>query len=178
MKPDGTLDWQAPEGRWTVCVLATPPPAFPTIRRPRKAPATKSTKWIRPAVDRAFNNALGRVMKEAGPLKGTAFTSILTDSWEAGQQNWCIDFPAQFQKRRGYDMTPYLPVLAGRVVGSQAESEAFLIHFRRTCGDLIAENYFGEMTKLAGPMTSATTPSATSTRAFNSSSRRAIPTST
>jgi len=40
-------------------------------------------------------------------------------------------------------------VVTGRIVGSLAESEAFLVDFRRTVGDLIADNYHGQMTKLA-----------------------------
>jgi hypothetical protein len=43
---------------------------------------------------------------------------MMMDSWEAGMQNWTDDMIAQFQKRRGYDPKPYLPALAGRVVGS------------------------------------------------------------
>ena len=46
---------------------------------------------------------------------------------------------AEFAKRRGYDMQPWLPVLAGRVVESAEASDRFLWDFRKTLGDLIAE---------------------------------------
>ena len=38
------------------------------------------------------------------------------DSHEAGAQNWTDDFLAAFKRLRGYDLTPYLPVMAGYVI--------------------------------------------------------------
>ena len=37
-------------------------------------------------------------------------------SWEAGAQNWTEEMIELFRQRRGYDPTPYLPALVGRVV--------------------------------------------------------------
>ncbi len=47
-----------------------------------------------------------------------ACSYVITDSWEAGSQNWTDDMIAEFSKRRGYDPVPWLPVLTGRVVES------------------------------------------------------------
>ena len=44
---------------------------------------------------------------------------------------------AEFTRRRGYDPTPYLPVLVGRVVDNAATSDRFLWDFRRTLADSI-----------------------------------------
>ena len=38
---------------------------------------------------------------------------VVTDSWEAGSQNWTDDMLTEFQKRRGYDLIPHLPELVG-----------------------------------------------------------------
>jgi hypothetical protein len=54
----------------------------------------------------------------------------------------------QFKTRRGYDPTPYLPVLSGRVVGSADISDRFLWDFRRTIADLLAEAHYGTMDKM------------------------------
>jgi hypothetical protein len=43
---------------------------------------------------------------------------MITDSWEAANQNWTDDMIAQFTKLRGYDPRPGMPVLAGRNVDS------------------------------------------------------------
>ena len=55
----------------------------------------------------------------------------------------------EFQRPRGYGMTPFLPVLTGRVVGSPEISERFLWDLRRTISELVIENYAGRMSQLA-----------------------------
>ncbi|MBR0066032.1 MAG: hypothetical protein IJQ00_00440, partial [Kiritimatiellae bacterium] len=50
--------------------------------------------------------------------------------------------------RMGYSIRPYLPVFAGRIVGSVGETERFLEDFRRLLADLFAENYAGRFTEL------------------------------
>jgi hypothetical protein len=64
-------------------------------------------------------------------------TTLHYDSWEMSSQNWTPDFPAQFRARRGYDVTPYLPVLAGFVVNDRARTERFLWDFRQTAQELV-----------------------------------------
>lgn len=70
------------------------------------------------------------------------------DSHEAGSQNWTPGFEQEFSRRRGYDMTKYLPVMAGYVVGSTQESDGFLYDVRRTIADLIADNYYATFDRL------------------------------
>ncbi len=36
---------------------------------------------------------------------------VINDSWEAGSQNWTDNMIAQFKRLRGYDPTPWMPVL-------------------------------------------------------------------
>jgi hypothetical protein len=75
-------------------------------------------------------------------------TYIHIDSWEAGGQNWTATFPAEFRARRGYDLRPWLPVLAGRVVGSAELSERFLWDVRMTVSEMIQDNYAGRLKEL------------------------------
>ena len=49
---------------------------------------------------------------------------------------------AEFHKRRGYDLVPWLPVIAGRIVNSREESDRFLFDFRKTLGDLTIDNHY------------------------------------
>ena len=53
---------------------------------------------------------------------------------------------AEFTRRRGYDLRPWLPVLTGRVVESAEASDRFLWDFRRTIADLTAENHYDQLT--------------------------------
>ncbi len=64
------------------------------------------------------------------------------DSWECGSQNWSEDFAEEFQKRRGYDLMPWLPVMVGIPIESAAKSEAVLRDVRQTINDLLQERFF------------------------------------
>ena len=56
--------------------------------------------------------------------------------------NWTPTLREEFQKRRGYDLLPWLPVIAGKIVNSREESNRFLHDFRRTMGDLAIDNHY------------------------------------
>ncbi len=73
---------------------------------------------------------------------------MVTDSWEAGAQNWTGNMLQEFQKRRGYSIVPWLPVLTGHVVKSAEASEQFLFDFRHTLSDLVAEYHYDALTTL------------------------------
>jgi hypothetical protein len=85
------------------------------------------------------------IQQHLGNLTGSALQYMTMDSWEAGLQNWTDEMIAEFHRRRGYDPTPYLPVLAGRVVESSEVSDRFLWDFRRTLADMFAEDFYGTM---------------------------------
>ena len=137
LRPDGTLDWEVPPGSWTVLRFGF------TSTGARNHPAREGAKGLEvdkmdaAAVQRFFADGVAPVLQRAGGK--TSFVAI--DSWEAGLSNWTEHFPREFRNRRGYDIIPFLPVLAGRIVGSSAETYAFLHDFRATITDLIAENY-------------------------------------
>ncbi len=73
----------------------------------------------------------------------------MTDSIETGASNWTGNMLAQFQRLRGYDPRPWLPTLAGVIVGSRKQSDAFLYDFRRTLADLIASEHYGQVAATA-----------------------------
>lgn len=68
--------------------------------------------------------------------------------WEAGKQNWTPGFETAFQQYTQYSITPWLPALTGRVVGSVEETERFLWDVRKTQAHLLAENFYGHFSKL------------------------------
>src|SRR5690606_19349114 len=51
--------------------------------------------------------------------------------------------------RRGYDLSPWLPVMAGIPIRSAGDSERVLADVRQTISDLMDENYFGTLAGLA-----------------------------
>ncbi len=147
MRPDGTLDWEAPAGKWIVLRLGYS--LTGEVNHPATPAATglEVDKLSAKDVQAYVEEYVKMISGAAGPYFGKSFRYFLMDSWEAGQENWTEDMMADFARRRGYAMTKYLPVLMGRVVGSRAQSEAFLWDFRRTQADMLAENHYGLATK-------------------------------
>lgn len=71
------------------------------------------------------------------------------DSWECGAQNWGHRFAEEFKARRGYDLTPYMPLYAGIPVESAEKSEAVLRDIRQTVSDLVRDVFFKRLYDLA-----------------------------
>jgi (4-O-methyl)-D-glucuronate---lignin esterase len=147
MKPDGTLDWQAPAGHWVVLRFGYS--LLGVVNHPATAEATglEVDKLDRRLVKKYYATYLDSYAQAVGPelMGGNGVRYIVSDSWEAGSQNWTEDMLAQFGQRRGYDPVPWLPVLAGLVVESAAASDRFLWDFRRTIAELIAEEHYGQL---------------------------------
>ena len=90
-----------------------------------------------------FNAHMGKMSKELGEQTGKTFRNIYSDSMEGVSPNWTSSFVQEFIKRCGYDPLPWLPTLTGQIVETEEQTDRFLWDFRRTIGDLIAENFYG-----------------------------------
>ena len=101
------------------------------------------------ALDDYWKQAVQPLLDAAKPYVGKSLRNVVTDSWEAGGANWTEGFRGEFKRRRGYDPLPYLPIVAGRILGCRDTSEKFLFDLRRTVADLIAENYYDRFAKYA-----------------------------
>jgi hypothetical protein len=76
---------------------------------------------------------------------GAGLDALLSDSIESGAQNATERLRERFTELRGYDPLPWLPALAGLVVGDAARTDRFLYDHRRTIADLVAGEYYGTL---------------------------------
>jgi hypothetical protein len=149
MRADGTLDWIPPAGRWVVLRMGYSLTGAHNAPASPEATGLEVDKLSRAHVKAYFDNYLDQYKNAVGPLMGKrGLQYVITDSWEAGVENWTDDMIAEFSKRRGYDMRPWLPVLAGRVVESAEASDRFLWDFRKTIADLTAEYHYDQLTAI------------------------------
>jgi hypothetical protein len=140
---DGILNWDAPAGDWQIF-------RFGYTIGDHAYVSTSSEGWGGFALDvysaTAFQNYWDKIVEplilDAGPLAGKTLKYLHTDSWEIELANWTPTLREEFQKRHGYDLLPWLPVLAGRIVSSRAESDRFLFDYRKTLGDLAIDNHY------------------------------------
>jgi hypothetical protein len=149
LRPNGTLDWTPPPGRWVVLRLGYSLTGHKNSPASPEATGLEVDKLDRGAVRSYFESYLDQYRGATGGLMGKrGLQYVITDSWEAGLQNWTPAMLSEFARRRGYDPHPWLPVLTGRVVESAAASDRFLWDFRRTLADLVAENHYDQLTDL------------------------------
>lgn len=151
MRPDGTLDWAAPKGRWRIVRLGAT--LLGTTNHPATAEATglEVDKYDGAAVARYLKHYIGMYRTAAGAdlVGARGVRAIVTDSFEAGDANWTPLMLAQFERLRGYDPRPWLPALTGAVIGSRTRSDAFLYDYRRTLADLLASEHYGTIARIS-----------------------------
>jgi len=145
----GALHWNAPAGTWVVL-------RFGYVNNGAHV-STASGKWQGLVLDYLdadamrwyWGSVIAPIISDAGPFAGRTLKMVQTDSWELGGVNWTEKFADEFRKRRGYNVLPWLPVLAGSIVDSRDASNRFLADFRRTIADCVADNHYGTMAALA-----------------------------
>ena len=140
VQADGTLDWTAPEGDWTVCALFL--------------------GWHGKLVERAGPGGEGDVIDHfSGPaiehylqkfdeaFAGRDVSKIryyFNDSYEVddarGNSDWTPEFFAEFQSRRGYDLKPHIAELLG-AAGDPEVQDRVVFDYRETIGELLREKY-------------------------------------
>ena len=139
---DGSLNWTAPSGSWTLFALFQ---GWHGKMVERAAPGGEGN-----VIDHFSTEAIQKYLLEFD----TAFASrdistlraFFNDSYEVddarGQANWTPFLLDEFQKRRGYDLRMHFPILFG---DSTTEThKRVLTDYRETFSDLILETFTKE----------------------------------
>ena len=131
---NGRMIWDIPDGRWRIYRFGV------SLTGKKNHPAPPEATGLE--VDKLDRKAWEAYFKEFFRIyEGAPVQYVLTDSYEAGPMTWTADMFREFKERRGYALFPWLPALTGEVLRSTAETEQFLFDWRRTLGELMAENY-------------------------------------
>ena len=147
---EGILNWTPPEGNWKILRFGY------SLTGKQNAPASPEATGLEvdkldpKAVKNYFENYLAQYKNATNGLMGSkgGLQFMVTDSWEAGSENWTNNMPEEFSKRRGYSLVPWLPVLTGLIIKSSEQSEKFLWDFRKTLTELVAEYHYDQLTTL------------------------------
>lgn len=153
LAPDGSLTWdERPEGRWLVLRLDAVSTGGRTKHGRAEGLGLECDKLsVRGA--RLHWKHYTQPLVDSIRAHGGAIAGICMDSHEAGPQNWTHDMPGQFKRLRGYDMSRFLPTMAGGLVAYSRQhatpsASEFLYDLRRTISDLVTDNYYGEFQRL------------------------------
>jgi len=149
LSPDGVLNWEAPKGKWKVIRIGHTSTGH-TNATGGGGVGLEVDKFNAEAVKLQFSSWYGEAIRQAGPeLAKKVLRVFHVDSWECGSQNWSEVFPVEFKKRRGYDLLPWLPVMAGIPMESADKSEAVLYDVRKTIAELVADTFYQTLAGLA-----------------------------
>jgi hypothetical protein len=141
----GRIIWDIPPGRWRIYWFGV------SLTGKKNHPAPPEATGLE--VDKLDPQAWEAYFKEFFRIyQGAPVQYVLTDSYEAGQMTWTRNMFEEFKERRGYSLYPWLPALTGEILISTEETEHFLFDWRRTLGELMAENYdrLGTIAREAG----------------------------
>jgi hypothetical protein len=145
---NGILHWEVPDGRWTILRMGHTPTGYDNATG-GGGRGPECDKLNPTAVKLQFDRWFGERLRQTEPDGKRVVKLFHVDSWECGSQNWSPVFRDEFRKRRGYDLMPWLPVMAGIPLKDAASSEKFLYDVRMTISELVACNFYGTLSELA-----------------------------
>lgn len=127
-----------PEGNWLVVRIGHTSTGH-TNATAGGGKGLECDKFSEAAVRKQVNGWFGEFIKRP---HSQVVRYMHVDSWECGSQNWSKNFADEFQKRRGYDLLPWLPVMVGIPLESAERSEQVLHDVRQTIDELKNEVFF------------------------------------
>ena len=113
--PDNTIQWDAPEGMWQIFFCYEGSAGSQPLMDTRSAPdkdALVVDHFSRQAATNHLEAFIGQGEDYFGDHFGSTLRALFTDSFEhSSPMNWSANFLEEFEKRKGYDLTPYIPVI-------------------------------------------------------------------
>ncbi len=137
------LRWDAPPGSWTilryVCMVTGEKLKVPSPASDGYASDHLSTEATRIHMD----NVIARLRAGLGEdLSKSGVKNLYLASYEVVGRVWSPVFAGEFKRRRGYDLTPYLPAIFGARIGDEQMTERFLFDYRKTLGEVVVDAYY------------------------------------
>jgi hypothetical protein len=143
MDAAGHLRWTAPAGNWTLLRFVQ------VSTGARNDWGYYTDSMSAKALDKTWEVTMAPLLKEMTHAERLGLHGIEDDSWESGPTYWTAAFPAEFKQWRGYDLIPYLPILADVKMSDADTRTRVRRDYELTISDLIAEYHYAHLKKLA-----------------------------
>lgn len=112
LQPDGTLAWDVPDGEWQVVVVQRFVSDQMILEAAGPGPQLVLDHLQRAAFDAHAERVGDAALPHWAAHAGSTWRSVFIDSLEIpADLPWTADFAAEFQRRRGYDPRPHLPLM-------------------------------------------------------------------
>ena len=156
---NGKLTWQAPAGHWRLWVITESPLYEGTHAEQNLHQKMPYPNLLMPEPTARFLELTHqRYAAHLGDNLGKYFVATFTD--EPSLMSlflrpmpyrvlpWAPNLPAEFQRRRGYALEPIVPTL---IAEAGAEGRRHRYAFWQTVGELVSENFFGQIQTWCAP---------------------------
>lgn len=112
LRPDGTLNWRVPPGEWQLFVFRQFASDLFVVGGVGAGPQLVIDHFRRDAFAAHAQRVGDRALPFLTPYIGKGWRAIFVDSPELpADAYWTAGFLDEFRRRRGYDLTPYLPLI-------------------------------------------------------------------
>ncbi len=146
----GRLRWDAPSGAWTiqryVCMVTGE-----KLKVPGPASDGLASDHLNAEATRVHMNHVVAQLKTGlgDDLAGSGLRNLYLASYEVVGKVWSPVFAGEFKRRRGYELTRYLPAIFGAQVGNAEATERFLFDYQKTLGEVVVDAYYRTAAEVA-----------------------------
>jgi len=138
----GFESWAVPPGPWRIMVFIDCPTGQQVKRPTLGMEGYVIDHFNRQAMDLFLEAAGDQVLNELKDVADPPFRSVFCDSLEVYGADWTPRLLEEFERRRGYALTPYLPAL-WQDAGPLTPHIRYDYHL--TLSDLMLENFFAPL---------------------------------
>lgn len=143
LKENGRLEAQLPPGTWKIMRFGQTSTGARNVNGSAEGTGLEVDKFDAAAFKTHYDNFIGPVIARTRAVAPTALAGVMIDSYEVGGQNWTGDYLKKFAARHaGLDLTPWLPVFTGKVVGDGQQTRDMLARIRAFNEELVRQNYY------------------------------------
>ena len=144
----GNISWNVPEGKWQITRYTCVPTG-----QALEVPSPNSNGRVldhfsAEATEMHLNVFVDKLKKELGSLNNRSLQYLYADSYEVNTAVWTPMLVEEFEKRIGYSMIPYLPILDGKIIKSKSISNRFLSDYKKLLSELIISNHYQKSTDI------------------------------
>lgn len=145
--PDGTLTLTLEPGTWHIMRFGHVPTGGRTKHGRKNLLGLEASVMSAEAARVHYDHYFGAICDTLSAI-GCKPDGMAMDSHEAGIQNWAEGFEKRFSRINGYDITTWLPALAGYIVGDRGKTERMLLDFRKAIASTISSEFYSTFARL------------------------------
>jgi len=145
IEADGNLRWEVPAGDWDILRFVCANHGQQLIVPSPNSGGPMIDFFDPRATEFHLHHIVTTILKELGrkSFEGTSFKTLEFDSMELdGFTPWNETMAAEFQRRIGYSVVRFLPVLAGWKLADHAAQEQLLYDWRKLVSDVLIDSHY------------------------------------